>query len=665
MSDKASKKSKSAAKAKAAKPKAAKPKAAKPKAAKPKAAARRAREPGPVIAEHDPDAAPAPSVASVATATSEPAATPAQVPAPAQAAATDAPAAAAGSAGDVLLQDWAPLSQCLDWKLGRSAWAMSASQLFEDGKVPNLTHDSGTLSLRNARVLAAWCAEQADALPAAIVVVEVGMGTGLHLRLLLDHFQRISAEGDHDWYERLQVYATDVSPGVIAQARERGLFDGHAQRVWTGYMDLAAPGVFVDPDSGEQTDLRGGIHLLCANYVLDLLPIDVFRRSQTSANGSAPSVLWEALLARTWLRATERLPAYSDLTLEQVKTLAASDDPQAWRALTSLYSLLQLELRTFEVPIAGHPDLDELVRLANRQEAALGVDHALLADGTIVYHSGGALRVATGFGAVLADNGYTTLRDIGLTTAELAAVPRIHQHFGTTVAAGVNMVQLDDWLADDRSGTGVRAVAPANDGIDNHAARLLTRATLPATEAEFVAQFDGNELSRIGKTIASARQSEDPEAALEQYRQALLLEPGNWLLLGEAAAHALTGGLVPDVAMAIARQGLEVNPAYNADLWNIYGDALWAAGASESALTAYQYALQTNPRHPRSHYCLAYVEAERGRFEQAFRHIGEALALDTDGAVRGDVLQLLDACLRGQRLAWQAEQERLATRTAR
>ncbi len=403
----------------------------------------------------------------------------------------------------------------------------------------------------------------------------------------------------------------------------------------TGYIDLASPGLFIEPDSGEQTDLRGSIHLLCANYVLDLLPIDVFRRSMISENGAGRTTRWEALLARTWLRAVERLPAYTDLTLEQIQTLAASEDPEAWRALTSLYSLLQLQLRTFEVPIAAHPDLDELVRLANRQEAALGEGHELLANGTIVYHSGGALRVATELGSILADNGYATLRDIGLTSAELAAVPRIHQHFGTTVAAGVNMVQLDDWLADNRSGSGVRAVAPAHDGADNHAARLLTRANLPATEAAFAEHFDGEAMGLVARAIWSAREEEDTAASMACYREALTLEPGNWLLLGEAAACALAGGEAPDLAMVIARQGLEVNPGYNADLWNIYGDALWAAGHGASALQAYEYALQTNPRHPRSHYCLAYVQAERGRFEEAFRHIGEALALAAAGAERG------------------------------
>ncbi len=626
-----------------------------------KAAAKRKRKPGPVVSEHDPDAVPAVE----ASPASAPAAETAETAETAEAAETAEPGAE--GAGDILLQDWSPLSQCLDWKLGRIAWAISADQLFEDGRVPNLTHDSGTLSLRNARVLAAWCAEQAagQALPDQIVVVELGMGTGLHLRYLLDHFQQICTDGGHDWYGRLSVYATDVSTALLAKAKERGLFEAHAEHVQTGYIDLASPGLFIDPDTGDQTDLRGGIHLLCANYVLDLLPIDVFRRSMISDNGAGRSTRWEALMARTWLRAVERLPAYTDLTLAQIQALAASDDAQAWRALTSLYSLLQLELRTFEVPIAAHPDLDELVRLANRQEAALGEGHELLAAGTIVYHSGGALRVATELGSILADNGYATLRDIGLTSAELAAVPRIHQHFGTTVAAGVNMVQLDDWLSNNRSGSGVRAVAPAHDGVDNHAARLLTRATLPATEAAFSEHFDGESMGLVGRTIWSAREEADTETSLARYREALALEPGNWLLLGEAAACALQGGQAPDLALVIARQGLEVNPGYNADLWNIYGDALWAGGDGANALVAYQYALQTNPRHARSHYCLAYVQAERGRFEQAFRHIGEALALDAAGAVRGEVLQLLDACLRGQRLAWEAEQERLATRAAR
>lgn len=635
------------------------------------------RKPGKVVHEHDPDEAAA-ALREEDAGASPPGAQPAgatePAPQPDPADATEPPvsdppseAAAAGTGDDVLLQDWAPLSQCLDWKLARSAWAISADELFEDQHVPNLTHDSGALSVRNARLLLRWCEEQAAAgtLPERITVVEIGMGTGLHLRYLLDHFRDLCAQAEVGFYDRLAVFASDVSMPVLQKARDRGLFDAHGEKVRLGWIDLLTPGIFADAATGEQVDLRGQIHLLCANYVLDLLPFDVFRRRRVSANGSGQSTHWEALLVRTWLRSADRLPAYTDLTLEQVQTLAASEDPQAWLGLTSLYTLLQLEPRAFEVAIASHPDLRELVRVADGLEEALGPDHPLLAEGTVVYHSGGALRAALEMGRALADNGYAILRDVALTSPEMTAVARVHTHFGSTVAAGVNMVQFDTWFAQDGSGSAIRSLAARNDGIDHQAVRMLTRAQLPGTVAHFEEIFDGQGIANVALTVQQARAETDPAAAMERYRQALVDEPGNWLLLGEAAACALSAGLVPDLALVIARQGLEVNPGYSPDLWNIYGDALWAAGDSDNARLAYEAALQTNPRHPRTHYCLAWAQAERGRFDVAFKHIGEALAHDPAGLLRAEVLQLLDLCLRGQQMAWEAEQQRLATRAAR
>ena len=577
-------------------------------------------------------------------------------------------AAAQATAGDddVLLQNWVPVSQAIDWRLSRMAWQSSADVLFADRRVPNRTHDSGALSLRNARILLAWCQEQqaAGSLPETVNVVELGMGTGLHLRLLLDHFQRLCKETEADHYERLQVYATDVSPRLTNMVREQGLFVAHADHVRIGFMNTMTPGMFVDSEGEERVDLRGKMHFCCANYVLDLFPIDVFRRRRVVEEG-AETVRWETALVRTWLRNKELFASYTDLTLEQILELSKSEEPAAWAMLAPLYSLMHLEVRLYEVPLAQHPDIAELEHCADRQEAALGADHALLKDGTVVYHSGGALFAVREIAAALAPGGYAITRDVGLTTAELAGVARIHQHFGPTVAAGVNMLQVDALFEGDRSGLGAVCHKPQNDGVNNQAVRLISAAALPETVAVFRTEFDGERIAAIGRAIETAKQEKDPNKAMEIYRLAVLDEPDNWYLLVEAARHALGVAATPDLAIAIVQRGLEVNPGSSPDLWVVHGDAMRAAGNAEGAQVSYENALRTNPRDPSSHYRLAFIAAERGRFQLAFRHIGEALAHDRDGVIRREVLELLDVSLRGQRRFYEAELQRMQSRSDR
>ena len=67
------------------------------------------------------------------------------------------------------------------------------------------------------------------------------------------------------------------------------------------------------------------------------------------------------------------LPAYSDLKVEQVVELAGDGGPEALQALVPLHSLLQTELRAFELDLSDHVDIEELERVADLQEAAARV----------------------------------------------------------------------------------------------------------------------------------------------------------------------------------------------------------------------------------------------------------------------------------------------------
>ncbi|MSP93044.1 MAG: tetratricopeptide repeat protein [Myxococcales bacterium] len=580
------------------------------------------------------------------------------------------PAAPKPESDDILLQDWTPLGQCLDHRIGQAVWRHRAAPLFADNKVPNLVHDSGAQSQRGARLLQAWCRERADRgdLPARIVLCEAGMGTGLHLRYFLDAFRERAQVAGTDWYERLQVFATDVAPDTIRQAFDRGLFAPHAGRVELGYMDVLQPGLFRSAHSGRSVDLRGHVHLMLANYVLDTLPMDIFRRQRGPRPGAGngdPGAWWEGVLVRTWLRRADLLGGYTDRALDDVRKAARDEDDPSLDLLADVWTLVQLELRAWPVDLSGNPDLGELERVADAQEAALGADHALLRDGTVVNHSAAALRALVRLAATLAEGGMVLVRDVATVTPEAAAHPRAYQNYGPTSAAGVNLVQADGWFGAGQAPHGATLHKPHHDGARNQATRLLVRGELPRTVAEFETAFDGVEVARAADLADQAREATKPADAMELYRQAVLLEPTNWHLLAEAARSALAEARRPDLAAAIAHRGLQLNERYSPELWNVYGDAQFALGDFNAARQAYAHGLQVHPTHARLHYCMAVAEANRGRFDAAFRHAGEALATDRTGAYRSDTLQVLDACLRGSQRKVELEDERLKTRSDR
>lgn len=570
-------------------------------------------------------------------------------------------AATASSAGDLLLTDWQPLGQCLDLRIGQSYWSDHAASLFAQNRVPTLVHDSGTLSRRAARVLFAWCGEQAarGTLPAEIVLVEVGMGTGLHLRYLLDTFRDLCAEAGVPWYDSLLALGTDVSVTTVRKAKETGLFAAHGARVRLGYIDILRPNFFAELETGAEIDLNGRVQVMLANYVLDVLPVDIFRRVRADGELS-----WEAVLVRTWLRDPQLLPAYTDLTLDQVKAAASDGSDAAAAQLSEIYSLLQLELRAWPVDVTEHPDLPELHRVADAQEAALGVEHPLFAHGTVVNHSAGPMRAIQLLAQTLSPNGYAVFRDVAMNTPELAAQPRTYQKYGAATAAGLNFLQLDGFFAGG-SRNGLQLIAPLHDGVRNQSARLCTFADLPDTAAAFQIAFDGADMLRATQMGEQAQSTENPQQAIEIYRQALQIEPTNWSLMADAAHVALTRAKSPGVALAIARKALGINTEYSADLWLVFGDAHYALGSFDEAVWSYKQGLKVQPKHPRLHYSVAWVETERGRFANAFEHIGLTLANDPAGDFRAEALQLLDLCLRAQSGKHAAEEKRLAERNNR
>ncbi len=545
----------------------------------------------------------------------------------------------------LILQDWTPLGRSLEARIAEAAWLHDGADLLLNGDLPTAGHDSGTIAAHGAQLLAAWCQERAaaGALPDAIVLVELGIGTGLHLRGLLESFRRLCLAQERDWYARLAVFATDVSPAVVQLAVDRQVFAPHGPRVRVGLMDVRLPGVFREHATAAVFDLRGQIHGLWAHYVLDALPVDIYRKSLEN---------WEIAALRTVVPDVVAWQRAAGLTLADGQGLAADGTLESARRLTPGQLATRLELRTLPFALADHPDAAELLRAAEAQVAALGEAHPLLADGVVLHHPAGALRVLPALCDALAATGFAVLRDIGLTSPEIAAQSRLPQRFGTTLAMPLRVVQLDGWMAAQHPTTVWQA--PPDDGLRDHGTRLLARGPLPATQAAFDALFSGPALDRARALAGIARVQTEPTAALEAWRQAALAEPDDWLVLQEAAERALELDQL-QLGMAIAARGLELNPVAAPTLWRLAGTAHALLGDAAEAELALRQGLAVAPTDPGLHLALARLAADLGERPTAFRHLGEALAGDRTGAWRATALSLLDAVLQADTVQRQAE----------
>ena len=176
--------------------------------------------------------------------------------------------------------------------------------------------------------------------------------------------------------------------------------------------------------------------------------------------------------------------------------------------------------------------------------------------------------------------------------------------------------------------------------------------------------FDPHDLLRARRLAAQARDATDVQAAMELYRQAVQADPADWYQLVEAARVALDAGGAAELALAMSAQALQRNPWFSPELWCVHGDALRSLDRPAEARAAYQRGLAASPRHVRLLWSLARVATETGRFEDAFRLLGEALACDRTGDGRGDCLQLLDVALRRHALALEVERGLSAARPA-
>ncbi|MCO4762172.1 MAG: tetratricopeptide repeat protein [Myxococcales bacterium] len=546
-----------------------------------------------------------------------------------------------------VLQDWAPLTHCLDWHLGQLAFQHRGAQAFTTNEVPNLVNQGGMSAYRAAEVLFANCAEAEAAGTllddeGEIVCMELAIGLGLYSVQLLDRFKERCEAAKKDWYDKLRWFATDATPKMLTDAAANGVFERHAERVVLAQVDALQPSI-VHPFGGDESvapiDLTGRIRGVFHSYLLCVLPANVFRRT-TKAD---KSVDWSVLMARTVLRHPDAVSQFSNLTVDGVKALAASRAAEDLLRIVSLYPLIDLDLTLAPLAADAHDDRAELDRIADLIEADLQAEAADesedAATHTWVLHSAGAMvSVASTLNALRPD-GFLLYRDYGSATAKSANNSHLYQHYGATTAIGVNHYALDTWVASPPSAVVEIAKpvgqvsAPNDEGEASIKTRLVSVGDIPGTREAFQEHFSRDAFVGLQQAVDTARKArQTPTECMEGYRKALVMERDNWVLLTEAADYALRQAQNLEMARMLVAEALRINPWYGAQAWNCLGDVHWFSGRLDASEACFERATRANPEHFKGWYNLHLVHRQRGDFAQAVQLAAKALALDSAGA---------------------------------
>jgi tetratricopeptide (TPR) repeat protein len=540
-----------------------------------------------------------------------------------------------------VVQDFCPLADSLEWRLGQSYLRESGTRAFtsDPEPVPFAVNNDGNLSVGAAEVLfaALVAAERAGTLGPDVFVLEVGIGVGLFARFFLDAFRDLCAREGKDYYDRLCYVAGDYSEKMLLDAARHGVFANHHGRYALRVVDASCPekALAADPLFGPP----GGrpFHAVFLNYLLDCLPAAVLK-----VEGDEVCLL----CVRTCLARGADLRECCDFTVEELVRLAASSDPHGAAALRRAYGLLASEYEYRPVEPAAVPCGEVAVRFARAAGRRSFV------------HNYGALRALERLLGLLRDDGFVLVNDYGHVRAEDADDFQ-HQRYSQSTFVGVNFPLLRHYFADE---VAHEWAEPAEDGNTSVHARLLGRRLAPEARACFLDRFGQAARDRLEQGVRSARdraQSGRFEAALAAYEEALARQPYNWVLMNEVA-HFLTFNLRDALAgLEMARAGLACNPACSAVLWNILGDSLFELGRVEESRQAFLRALRINPDDARAHYNLAIVHTRAREYEAALRRIAEALAVDRAGIYRDRLLQTQSEVL--AQLAWRHQQESLRT----
>ena len=467
--------------------------------------------------------------------------------------------------------------------------------------MPFAATSSGQLSEDAAAILFASL-ETAPSSDEPIRCLELGPGSGLFAKLLLDDLRRRCREHRRNYYDRITLVLADSSSAMLEAIAATSLLAEHE-----GHYEL----VHSDQPPARSEE---GLRAVFLNYVLDSLPASVVRRTDTGI---------EHVCVRTCLAPDIALESYTSLSLTQVMELASAPEETSKRRLAEIYPALVVDVRY-------EPVLPDELPLGGALEGILPA-----AAGESVVHGHGAIACLHTCAERLTPGGFLLVNDFAYSRRDPSAPERSpYQVYGGALAIGLNFAQLereaDRW-------PDISVHAPGAD--EKLVSRLIGRDLDRATATSFAERFDPARLQARRAPRERAHRLIDEQrsgAARAALAEALSLSPGDWTLHEEAASFLAYVAKDRDAARTLACRGLELNPLAPG-LWNVLGDCELHARRPRQALECFEHAVQHNPREVRGRYNAAYALTALRDPDGALRMIAEALALD-DGSYRERIL---------------------------
>jgi tetratricopeptide (TPR) repeat protein len=506
-----------------------------------------------------------------------------------------------------VLEDFCPLHRSLEWVLLRAYYDRAGASAFTAGEVPFAVTSSGRLSEDAAAVLFTSL-ESAGALGEPIRCLELGPGSGVFAKLLLDDLRRRCREQQRDYYERMTLILADSSRAMLDAIAANGVLSEHE-----GHYELVHSDPFRPAHAAAGQD---GLRAVFLNYVLDSLPASVVRRAETGI---------EQLCVRICLDRDVALEDYTALSLAEVIKLAGASDEASKQELVDVYPALVVDLRYEALTPGELPEEDSLdaVLPSRADEPAV--------------HSHGALACLRALAECLTPGGFVLFSDFAARERD----PEAPEHapyliYGGAIAVGINFAQIEN-AALRWSRCSFHAPVASDEAL---VSRMIGCELDAATTACFAERFDPTRLrarraprDRARKLLEDRRQ---PNAARTALAHALALAPRDWTLYEEAASFLAYVVKDREPARALARHGLSLNPL-STGLWNVIGDCELHARRPQEALCCYERAIELNPSEVRARYNAAYAFTACRNYGRALQMIADAMALD-DGSYRERLL---------------------------
>jgi tetratricopeptide (TPR) repeat protein len=544
-------------------------------------------------------------------------------------------------AGREVVQEFTSLADSLEWQLGQEYLRQRGNKAFlsDAAPVPFVVNNDGALSKNAADVFfTSLVAAEADgALEDEIVVLELGIGVGLFARYFLDQMRTRSRQAKKDYYDRLTYIAADRSARMLHDVLRHGVLSEHAGRYRVRVVDAlepetvirdvalcaeartSSPRAALAQGAESQSDPEAGKRKLRAvflNYLLDCLPAAVLEFEGESVR---------QLCVRTCVARNVNLADYTDLTAEQLRERAKSNDSRARDELLEVYGLFASEYDYRPVDPQTLPYGTFAVEYGRTRTKRL-------------LHSYGAIQCVEKLLGMLAPGGFILVNDYGQT--QISRDDEFeHQRFSLATFVGVNFAQLREYFGEQKR---CKYVEPAGEEGRGIHARLLATDVPMDVHTCFYERFGEAAHKRLQEPILKARACAKAgrfELAAGFYQEALHLQPCNWVLLCEVSQFLTFSLRDPKRGADMAKVALGLNPSCSAELWNALGDALYEWGRTAEAQSAYAKALAVNSADVRARYNLAFVHTRQKEYAMALGRIAEALALDKTGEYRERLLQ--------------------------